>query len=302
MIAATEAPQIVYRNAKGLPPTICIQLLKWCNLKCQNCRSDSTPFDKENLSFEQISPVLIGLGKYGKWRISLTGGEPLFWAELPRMLALIDELDFPFSVTTNGFSSQGPFNKIPSQLWRNGTLYVSLDGNEPIHDHLRGSKSFENAIEFLMYARQHVSKLYVNTVLFTDPVLWAEELYSVINNIGVNNWTIISPVSVGRWSFGNGKATDVDIYNLWYKQIQETVINVKGSTTTSFLDFAHTEGVQDDVVFIDANGNVALPRFYKTEVDSNIPAVQKLSINDKLLVEKIYSSVNNFIESQNYIR
>jgi len=292
--------KIEFVNSNGFPPTICIQLLKWCNLKCAYCRAGSSPFEKERLSFAEVSELLIKLNTFGKWRISLTGGEPFYWPELTALLELIDELAFPFSVTTNAFASIEPLSLIPSRLWKNATLYVSIDGNRKTHDGIRGEGSFDKAIDFLRFARPVVPKLFVNTVLFTDPQLWAAELYELLNAANVNNWTIISPVKAGRWPQGAVQLAD---YRSGYNRINQIVNGFNGKTTTSFLDFAEAEGAYEDVVFINSDGKIRLPGFYQEESHSNnFPLVSEFSINDGDAALRIYESVYHFLSTQQFMR
>src|SRR5665213_3257627 len=187
-----DSKPIVYRNQHGFPPTICIQLLKWCNLKCANCRADSSPLEKEQLRLNPLQSLLSALAVFGDWRISLTGGEPFFWYRLPALLKTIKDLGFPFSITTNGFANIRVFDSIPAEVWNRGTLYVSVDGNRVMHDSFRARNSYENAFEFIKYCRNVVSTINVNTVLYSDPDLWLEELYIELVKAKIDNWTIIS--------------------------------------------------------------------------------------------------------------
>lgn len=296
MIDRKSVRTIEYTNVNGFPPTVCIQLLDWCNLTCTNCRSDSSPYKKNALQLEPLCRLLDELKSFGNWRVSLTGGEPFFWPGLQELLVAINKVEFPFSITTNGFASIALFDTIPPELWENGTVYVSIDGVQKIHNDYRGRNSYEHAIEFLKHARSRVKKLFVNTVLFTDPSDWAMELYKELADIGVNNWTIISPVKKGRLL---EKIDDYNNYSKQYEFIKNAVDKLGYQTTTSFLDFAKTDNVLNDIVFIDSDGSVRLPGYY-TKI-YNKPLSQSIHISDADVTDRIICSVADFIESENYM-
>jgi MoaA/NifB/PqqE/SkfB family radical SAM enzyme len=285
----------LFRNQNGFPPTVCVQLLKWCNLKCINCRAGSSPYEKEQLHAQHVIALVKDLASYGRWRISITGGEPFYWKGLDALLNEINFLELPFSVTTNGFSSTLQLKRLSGQFQNNATLYVSLDGNEFVHDALRGKGSYNKAIAFLRFARKLVPRLYVNTVLFTDPNLWVRELYSTLNSIGVDNWTIISPVNAGRWM--QSENWNLDIYNERYNCIHDHATSSPGKMKLSFLDFAGSANKVEDVVFVNSDGRIRLPGFYEA-----CPKVENISIEDSNAANKIYYSVKNFIQAAHYMR
>src|SRR3954468_1421598 len=80
-----------------------------CNFRCVYCMPREV-FDADHkflphsaiLSFEEIARlarVFVGLGVQ---KIRLTGGEPLVRRDLPRLVALLAELDVELTLTTNG--------------------------------------------------------------------------------------------------------------------------------------------------------------------------------------------------------
>lgn len=290
--------KITYLNNSGFPPTICIQLLKWCNLTCKYCRASSSPFEHEQLRFEDIKRLLEGVKEYGNWRISLTGGEPFYYPELLSLLQVIDRLEYPFSITTNGYASLKQFNAIPEQLFQNGTLYISIDGTQDIHNNLRGPKSYEKAIGFIRAARVKVRRLNVNTVLYSHPSFWAEKLYGVLGALNVNNWTIISPVSSGRWPVDVQTAIS---YEEQYEYIKNVAEKSKYRTTTTFLNFAAKQKSHADVVFVDSDGTINLPGFYSKEGVKNNDLLTRAFVSDQDVSAKIALSVAAFIHSEKYM-
>jgi len=294
---------INYRNNNGFPPTICIQLLKWCNLKCSFCRASSSPYESESLDYQDVEELLVTLSKYGKWRISLTGGEPFFWNDIEHLLKLIYDLEFPFNLTTNGYNTDGILSKIPAKYWKNGRLHVSIDGNKEIHNNIRGEKSYEKAIAFTKAARSKIPQLFVNTVLYTNPAIWGKELYTKLVLLKVDNWTIISPVKQGRWDSEYINKNNSNDYSKQFNYLKSISSSFPDSSTTlSFLDFSKSDGKYSDVVFINSNGEIKLPGFHLYNIDfPNRPLIEKVSIKGNNSAKIIFKSVQKFINSEKYM-
>jgi len=287
--------RIDFRNANGFPPTICIQLTNWCNLSCSYCRSNSSPHNKQKLNFEALRNLLFKLSEIGKWRVSLTGGEPFFYTDLKKLLNLIIELGFPFSITTNGYSTKNKFDTIRKSDWEAGTLCVSIDGSQEVHNLLRGKNSYENAVEFIKFVRPKVNRLFVNTVLFRHPKHWASELLVTLSQIGIDNWTIISPVKKGRWF------TNLDIGESFLSQYQFIQNIAMGSLSTSFLDFAKTDSMLTDIVFIDSDNTIRLPGYFNSSLKGIKPLSKVINMEDENAFDQVVNSVHEFIKSENYM-
>src|SRR5512146_1657023 len=80
-----------------------------CNFRCVYCMPREV-FDSSYrflphsaiLSFEEIQRLARVFAGLGVKKVRLTGGEPLVRRDLPRLIALLDELDVEITLTTNG--------------------------------------------------------------------------------------------------------------------------------------------------------------------------------------------------------
>jgi cyclic pyranopterin phosphate synthase len=104
-----------------------------CNLRCRYCMPADglqwLPRD-ELLSFEEIARVAtVCVERFGFGSIRLTGGEPTVRAHLPRLVAMLAELDVDLSLTTNGVS----FGLVAGEMRRAGLrrVNISLDSLHP---------------------------------------------------------------------------------------------------------------------------------------------------------------------------
>lgn len=294
---------IDYRNRNGFPPTVCIELLKWCNLQCPFCRSASTSHDRRQLSLQQIERLIDSIARFGPWRFALTGGEPFAWQHLDELLALLSSMEMPFSVTTNGTASEGFLKRTPSNLWATGTLYVSIDGDRATHDSFRGMGNFEKSRAFLKSARQHVPKLFVGTVLVTDSSLWLEDMAELLSECQVDNWTLISPVRSGRWD-GLLDLTAHEIPFARQFQNAKDYMAARGiRTTVSFLDFAASDNHYHAAVYVTADGLVKLPGFLPGSplLIPGAPVTKTVLLDSPDLPIAISQTVRAFIAAQGFM-
>jgi MoaA/NifB/PqqE/SkfB family radical SAM enzyme len=113
-----------------------------CNLRCQHCYSTSGPEQKGELAVDLLERFLADAAGEGYNAIGLSGGEPLTWKPLPRLLASARALGFTTSVTSNGLllNAQRLAQLVPNLA----LLAISLDGVPESHNRMRGHpRAFE---------------------------------------------------------------------------------------------------------------------------------------------------------------
>lgn len=123
----------------GLPKGsfLSIDVTKKCNLRCKHCYFFKSNHDKE-LSLDEWSARFKELKKKNKFLYSATwvGGEPLLRTDVIEKNMHL----FPHNlVVTNGSIS------LPD--WKNAYFHISVDGNEKIHDDVRGLKGLYSTIK-----------------------------------------------------------------------------------------------------------------------------------------------------------
>jgi MoaA/NifB/PqqE/SkfB family radical SAM enzyme len=106
-----------------------------CNLRCQHCYSTSGPEYSGALEIASLERFLTDARAEGFNAIGCSGGEPLVYRDLPRLLACARGLGFATSVTTNGLLlTTRQVTRLAPHL---SLLAISLDGIPESHDRLR---------------------------------------------------------------------------------------------------------------------------------------------------------------------
>lgn len=131
-----------------------------CNLRCKHCYQEGC---KPQMSFEQMQDVLKNLKQFAddlkkarkldnlKVNVTLTGGEPLLHPDFWRLAEkIVAEDSFMLTVLTNGTLIDEKTAKRLSWL-KPYFVQVSIDGNEKVHDSIRGQGNYKRAVQGLKY-------------------------------------------------------------------------------------------------------------------------------------------------------
>ncbi len=134
-------------NRVTAPFTIVINPTMRCNLMCTGCYSYK--YLKKDLEYEYIRKVLNEVRNYGVRFITISGGEPLLYNDLFRM---VEEFpDMAFLMYTNGLLID---EEVADRIAKAGNLFpaISVEGFEKETDERRGSGVFDavlNAMKLL---------------------------------------------------------------------------------------------------------------------------------------------------------
>lgn len=107
-----------------------------CNLSCRQCYSWSGPRAAGALGLEEICRCVTDAHAIGYHALSVAGGEPLLWPQLPELLEHAKGLGMTTAITTNGTliteRRAGPLMALVD------LVAVSCDGPPEVHEELRG--------------------------------------------------------------------------------------------------------------------------------------------------------------------
>jgi len=117
-----------------------------CNLFCKHCYSNSGPALLENkLNVETLKDFITDASGAGYNVISFSGGEPLMYEGLEKLLIHSKSLGLRTSVTTNGTTLT--VDKLEKLKGLVDLFAISLDGPPKLHNEIRNSA---NAFELLL--------------------------------------------------------------------------------------------------------------------------------------------------------
>ena len=182
------------------------EIINKCNLRCSHCGS-SCLSDGQQLSVDDIRRTLITIND-DKPMVCVTGGEPLLHPDFFGIIDQINKMGFKWGMTTNGtlIDEKKAEDLARAQI---ATVSVSLDGMEESHDKLRGYKgAWELAVRGLSSLIKAGIEPQVTTVCHRGNIEDIEELYELINSMGITSWRVINVEPIGRACESDGMMLD----------------------------------------------------------------------------------------------
>lgn len=253
------------------PKIMYIRVSENCNSHCFMCHFAGTT-NSINISNEQYDKILKHMRNHNYKMVRFTGGEPLLHKNIIEFLIKAKKLGVKTSIITNGYLLPIYADRlIDSKL---DECIISLDGScSSIHDSLRNFNGcFENIIKGIKKLKSKNIIIRVNTVVSGKNIHDINNMYDLLVNLGVDQWSII-PI----------KYKD----NLWNehskKYYLEFVDKVKDSTSIKFLGYSKNfAGISDEEIDDTFSNNSRLKingqckvvdnvRFYIPDKDILIP-------------------------------
>jgi hopanoid biosynthesis associated radical SAM protein HpnH len=179
------------RGRRRYPSVLMLEPLYTCNLACVGCATERhTGKLKDRIPLEQC---LDAADRCGAPVVSVCGGEPTLYPELPELIAGLIQRKRHIYLCTNGllldekvFGTIGPSPHL--------TLNIHLDGMRETHDAICAKQGvFDKAVEMLREAKRLRFHVMANTTVFkqTD-VGEIEELCHFLTAAGVDG-ILLSP-------------------------------------------------------------------------------------------------------------
>ncbi|MCP5498097.1 MAG: radical SAM protein [Leptospiraceae bacterium] len=147
------------------PHILTIEVSKKCNLKCGHCFARNPQDPKPALSLETAKEIALEGRQIGFTCLHITGGEPTLWKHFLTFLQFCLELGYEqVYFNTNGMYLQSSLCKELSTYKSQLNISISLDGDEILHNSLRGNSTFQKACLGIQTALEYELPLEVFTL------------------------------------------------------------------------------------------------------------------------------------------
>lgn len=127
-----------------------------CNLSCAHCYSTSSPQATARIDADLLTGAIEQAAAAGYDALAVSGGEPLLYRELERLIAAAQAAGMRATATTNGTLLD---RRRLARLRRIDLLAISIDGPPSAHDRMRGPDAFARM-------RRHLSGLRASGIPF----------------------------------------------------------------------------------------------------------------------------------------
>lgn len=181
------------------PRLVFWELTKRCNLHCQHCRAvpSEHPLEGE-LDTQACHQFIEDLTEIGRPILVLTGGEPLYRADLFDIASFAVERDFPVALATNGTLID---KAIAERIRETGIRRVSISldgGTAETHDAFRGLVgSFDQALRGMHLLREEGIPVQVNVTIARHNLAEREDILDLASREGAVALHLFLLVPVG---------------------------------------------------------------------------------------------------------
>lgn len=118
-------------------PTVQLHPTRRCNLCCLHCYSLSSQEERDQLPYQGLADALTDAQAQGYAVASFSGGEPILYADLGRLLRHAKQLGMRTTVTSNGMLLTDA--RMAMLAGCTDVLAISLDGVPDSHNRMRAS-------------------------------------------------------------------------------------------------------------------------------------------------------------------
>ena len=155
------------RYAKGIgTPIIDIAYSYACNLKCDHCTAARFASKKRKLTPADLKRISDEADSLGLCQFCISGGEPLIFKDLDKMVAALQPDKFHLAMSTNGHFMTPEMAKHLKEMGIDKVKISMDDFDEKLHDANRNNPgAYKKAVDAMMNAKDAGLSVVVQTVV-----------------------------------------------------------------------------------------------------------------------------------------
>jgi len=225
------------QGRKRYPVVLMLEPLYTCNLACVGCTPERHSGDlKDRLT---LSESLQAVDESGAPIVSICGGEPTIYPELPELVSKIIERKRHVIICTNALLLDRFYKK--SQPNKRMTINIHLDGMRETHDFVCAREGvFDKAIEMLKVGKQLGYTVCTNTTIYRETQMEEiEQMFALLTQLGIDNM-LVSPGYHYEALQDNHFLFRQEIHRK-FKRVLELSKRYRLGSTPLFLEFAAGE-------------------------------------------------------------
>jgi radical SAM protein with 4Fe4S-binding SPASM domain len=234
-------------SEKYVPLVVSWNLTRKCNLKCPHCYINATTQELKNeLTTEESKNLIDQICEVSRPLLILSGGEPLLRPDVYELVRYGASKGLKMGLGSNGSLIDATAAK---RLKDAGieTVSISLDSHIPEqHDEFRGVKgSWDKAVGAIKVLQENGVLVQVNTTLTQQNYDQIDDIMSLAENIGVENFHLFFLVPTGR----GVKIADIspaqyeNMIKTTFAKVAKHRLNVRPSCAPQFMRIAKDMGL-----------------------------------------------------------
>jgi radical SAM protein with 4Fe4S-binding SPASM domain len=218
---------------------------KRCNLNCVHCYDKAnlpnfnSRVNKELTTF-QIYNLITILNKLGVNNIRLTGGEIILRPDFLKILSFAKKMNV--TLCTNGKDLKPLLSKIIKIHPNNLIIHFSIDGLKT-HNEIRVGSDYKKIFSLIQFIKTKYPSVHitVNTLITQKNVWEIPYMYSLLQKLGVNFWSISFPRMVDTALKRNFKLPNISVLTNSFLNLLEIYYSTPKKLPFSFSYFYKEE-------------------------------------------------------------
>ncbi|MDX9703253.1 MAG: radical SAM protein [Candidatus Auribacterota bacterium] len=177
-----------------------LELTYRCLLKCIHCSSDSCSSDMPELSYKDAMRIVHQAIDMNVKKIALSGGEPLLWPNLEKLIAVCKKAQMTVIVYTSGIASNNlTIIKTLKESGLDKIIFSLYATTSEIHDAITlVNKSYHQTLEAINYSISLGLKTELHFVPMSSNYTELPELIELAKRLGISQLSILRIVPQGR--------------------------------------------------------------------------------------------------------
>ncbi len=234
-------------SERFVPLVMSWNVTRECNMKCSHCYINATEEKLSNeLSTQEGKNLMDQICQVSKPLLILSGGEPLLRPDIYELIHYGASKGLKMGLGSNGSLID---DLVAAKLKAAGiaTVSISIDSHIPAqHDEFRGvAGSWEKAVNACKALRKNNVLVQVNTTLTQQNYNQIDDIMSLAEEIGVENFHLFFLVPTGR----GAKLADIspkkyeDMITNTFAKVAKHKLNVRPSCAPQFMRIAKGMGI-----------------------------------------------------------
>lgn len=230
-----------------VPLVLSYNVTRECNMKCSHCYINATDKKLEDeLTTQEAKALIDQIHQVSSPLLILSGGEPLLRPDIFELIEYGSKKGLKMGLGSNGYLID---DSVAKKLKDAGiaTVSISLDSNIPAqHDEFRGvTGAWEKAVNACKVLRKKGVLVQVNTTLTHDNFNQIDDIMTLAESIGVENFHLFFLVPTGR----GVKLTDIspqkyeEMITKTFAKVHKHRLNVRPSCAPQFMRIAQGMGL-----------------------------------------------------------
>jgi radical SAM protein with 4Fe4S-binding SPASM domain len=230
-----------------VPLVMSWNITRECNMKCSHCYINATEKKLDNeLTTQEAKNLMDQIYQVSAPLLILSGGEPLLRRDIFELINYGSKKGLKMGLGSNGSLID---ETVAKKLKDAGiaTVSISVDSNIPAqHDDFRGvTGAWEKAIEACKALRKNNVLVQVNTTLTQQNYNQIDDIMSLAEGVGVENFHLFFLVPTGRGT----KLTDIspekyeEMISKTFAKTANHQLNVRPSCAPQFMRIAKDMGL-----------------------------------------------------------